>query len=568
MLTRLKIRRFKRFGEFDIALGNPVVFIGPNNSGKTSALQALALWSIGVRKWVERREGGKSTKRTGVTINRRDLVNIPLNNTYSLWRELRVRKGNDPLRLEITVEGTFDDKLWSCGMEFETVDRENIRCRPMTGQSIPDGARTTSVAFLPPMSGLIAQEDLLQIGSIERRIGEGRTAEILRNLCYQVYQGEFPTATPQDNGSAEWHQLVEQLHQLFGVKLQPPTYYAETGVLTLSYLERDHTELDLIASGQGFRQTLLLLGYLYLKPNTVLLLDEPDAHLEILRQRQIYQVLADTAHEKGNQIVIATHSEVILNEAAQRDMVIAFLGNPHRITKEDQVKKALATYGYEHYYQAEQLGWVLYLEGATDLAILRAFARQLNHPAATLFEQIFVHYVQNQPGEVFRHFYGLREAFPHLIGIALYDRLERPLDVKDDLPQLMWERREIENYFAFPETLVAYAVADKDDLFSMSNKNTMQEIIELRIPPIALKNREDVWWADTKMSDQFLTPVFNDYFQRLGIPNLMRKSDFHQLAPFVPTALIPAEVGTKLDAIWEVAKRAVSFAPPENLDLD
>ena len=48
MLTKLIIGNFKRFGEVEIELGSPVVFIGPNNSGKTSAMQALALWDIGL----------------------------------------------------------------------------------------------------------------------------------------------------------------------------------------------------------------------------------------------------------------------------------------------------------------------------------------------------------------------------------------------------------------------------------------------------------------------------------------------------------------------------------------
>ena len=43
MLTKLTIRNFKRFGEIEVELGNPVVFVVPNNSGKTSAMQALAL---------------------------------------------------------------------------------------------------------------------------------------------------------------------------------------------------------------------------------------------------------------------------------------------------------------------------------------------------------------------------------------------------------------------------------------------------------------------------------------------------------------------------------------------
>ena len=79
MLTKLTIRNFKRFGEVEIELGNPVVFIGPNNSGKTSAMQALALWDVGLKRWNEKRLG-KSTpeKRPGVTVNCRDLVAVPV----------------------------------------------------------------------------------------------------------------------------------------------------------------------------------------------------------------------------------------------------------------------------------------------------------------------------------------------------------------------------------------------------------------------------------------------------------------------------------------------------------
>ena len=85
MLTKLLIKNFKRFGEVEIELGNPVVFIGPNNSGKTAALQALALWDIGIKRWLEKRGGrGASEKKKGVTINRRDLITVPIPNTNLL----------------------------------------------------------------------------------------------------------------------------------------------------------------------------------------------------------------------------------------------------------------------------------------------------------------------------------------------------------------------------------------------------------------------------------------------------------------------------------------------------
>jgi predicted ATPase len=55
MLTQLQIRNFKKLNNVEIELGNTVVFIGPNNSGKTTALQALALWKIGLRQWIAKR---------------------------------------------------------------------------------------------------------------------------------------------------------------------------------------------------------------------------------------------------------------------------------------------------------------------------------------------------------------------------------------------------------------------------------------------------------------------------------------------------------------------------------
>ena len=74
MLTKLIVRNFKRFGFVEIELGNPVVFIGPNDSGKTTALQALALWNIGLGRWQEKRSGSATPKkRPGVAINRRDI---------------------------------------------------------------------------------------------------------------------------------------------------------------------------------------------------------------------------------------------------------------------------------------------------------------------------------------------------------------------------------------------------------------------------------------------------------------------------------------------------------------
>lgn len=573
MLTKLTVRNFKRFDDVEVELGSPVVFVGPNNSGKTTALQALALWATGVQRWADKRSGRDTPeKRPGVTVNRRDLVAVPVPEAKLLWRELHVRDvrrvdgkpSTANIRVETVVEGVADGRSWECGFEFDYANPESFYCRPLrlTGgrtpkrMGVPEAASAVRIAYLPPMSGLAATEVRLDAGAIDVRVGEGRTAEVLRNLCHNVHQ-----KTPQ-----HWEEVVARMAKLFRADIDPPQYMPRRGEVAMTYQERG-TRLDLSASGRGFQQTLLLLAYMHANPGAVLLLDEPDAHLEILRQRQIYGVLAETAEQTGSQIVAATHSEVVLNEAAGRDVVVAFVGRPHRIdNRGSQVAKALKEIGFEDYYQAEKTGWVFYVEGSTDLAVLQTFARRLGHEGAQrALERPFVRYVGNRTAEVARHFHGLKEAVPTLRGVAIFDRL-------DSLPELppvrclMWERREIENYLCQRATLQAYAAASasasavKDDLVPLSVGNevdrrarAMNEAIEETKTALETLGKGSPWGPDLKVSDEFLTPVFRAYFRKLDLPNLVAKTNFHVLGEHVPEAEIAPEVRDKLDAIARVA---------------
>ena len=570
MLTRLTVRNFKRFEGAEIELGSPVVFIGPNNSGKTSALQALALWQIGLRRWNEKRSGKKAPeKRSGVTVNRRDLVAIPIPDANLLWRELHVRDvrrvegrtRTSNVRIDVIVEGVTGGRSWKCGLEFDYANEESFYCRPLRlaeGRSpermpVPDEAGSVEIAFLPPMSGLAATETRLDRGATNVRIGEGRTAEVLRNLCYRIH----------DERPEQWRELAERIRGFFGSELDPPRYIPERGEIVLGYRERG-IGLDLSSTGRGLQQTLLLLAYMYANPGAVLLLDEPDAHLEILRQRQIYQMMTRVADEHGAQIIAASHSEVLLNEAADRDLVVAFVGRPHRLGDgRNQVMKALREIGFEQYYQAEQAGWVLYLEGSTDLSMLQAFARRLDHEdAVRALERPFVRYVGNQPAAVRRHYHGLREALPELRGVALFDRLETGSVDVSPAEGLTWTRREIESYVCSHATLESWAAASAGEaapgpLFVREEAgkrvSAMREAVEEVETALRSLGRGSPWSPDCKASDDFLTPLFRIWFEKLGLPNLMAKKSFHALVEHVPLPEIDPEIREKLDVIARVA---------------
>ncbi|MFW6157018.1 MAG: AAA family ATPase, partial [Armatimonadota bacterium] len=454
---------------------------------------------------------------------------------------------------------------WDCGIEFDYANEESFYCRPLridvqgeTRMPIPPEASGVQVAFLPPMSGLAREEPVLERGRIDVLVGEGQTAQVLRNLCYQIFMA--------DEQHERWESLAADMTDVFGMELEPPNYVAERGEITMSYRTRRGTRLDISSSGRGCQQTLLVLAHLYANPGTVLLIDEPDAHLEILRQRQVYQLITEVAREHSSQIIAASHSEVLLNEAADRDTVVAFVGEPHRIDdRGSQALKALKDIGFDQYYQAQYAGWVLYLEGATDLAILRALAQKLGHPASAYLSNPFVHYVGNQPGKACEHFFGLDEAKPDLVGFGVFDRDVAEEQLQPDgargLVLQRWEQREIENYVCTEEVLLRFARRGLGrDLFADAqarrNESVMREAVDALEDALQTLGHPSPWSRDLKVTDEFLDRLFENYFDALDLPNLMRKTDYHQLVEFLGPEEIDPDIVEKLDAIVEVAERA------------
>lgn len=572
MITKLIVRNFKRFDNIEVDLDRINVFIGPNNMGKTSALQALTLWEAGLQSWTNKYgfdEKEIPQKRPGVTINRTELKALPVPSAILLWKDLHVRKSlrengkqrTENVRIEILVQGFSSGKPWECGFEFDYANEESMYCRPLLKSNgsnaeripVPKEATHHRIAYLPPMSGLADREFVKQRGEIDFLIGQGQTAQVLRNLCYNLYN--------QDDKS-KWQNVTKYIEDLFGVKLLEPKLNPVRSELTMSYKDLNSKELDLSCAGRGLHQTLLVLVFLYTNPNSVLLLDEPDAHLEILRQRQVFNLLSRVAETMGSQIIAASHSEVILEEAVEKGKITAFLGKPHPINeKNEQLLKSLTSIGFDQYYQAEQTGWVLYLEGTTDLDILRTFAEKLNHPAKDYLSKPFLCLVGNQPQKARDHFYGLLEAKNDLLGIAIFDRLDKNLRTDTQLIELMWKKREIENYLCLPEALEKFATSDiPDDLFGFAEKKIRLKAMKEAISEvtIALKTlgKPEPWSEDIKASDDFLTPIFKKFSEKLGLPLVLRKNEYYRLAQFVPEDKIDREIVEKLDAIFDIASKA------------
>jgi len=552
MIQHIELTNFKTFEKLDIPLGQVTILAGPNNSGKTTLLQALTLWDIALRKWWDQKASSKAKERKGVTINRQDLYAIPIPEAKLLWHNIHTRSGageNSTVYMIIQLEGLTHQKSWKAALQFYYANPESLYARPVEGIGTTEDLQLAlyeTMAYLPPMSGLSAFEERLEEGSIRRRIGEGRTAEVLRNLLWKIY----------DTNRSSWELLCKTVQEGFGAELLDPVYNQATSIITCSIQEEGKPVMDLSTSGRGFQQFLLLYSYLFYQPHTVLMLDEPDAHLEYLRQQGLYRALVQKIKEGGTQLLIATHSEAILDLAFEHDdTVIAFIRNPHPIrkAKTKELKKALLEIPAKDYLLAEEQQRILYLEGSTDLALLKAFAKVLRHPVAQALERAWVIFINTNNLDPCRsHFTGLQEEVPELQGLLLTDNLGRNFEFPRGLVHLQWQRNEIECYLPLPDVLYRYygePAANAMELIEATNIDTLQQIIQDETIPAALRDKNHDFWKTTKISDDWLAKILARYYKELQLPVQISKGEYYRFAEKAQPNELDPEIKEKLDSI-------------------
>lgn len=598
LLHYVEIENFKRFGARQrIELGHPAVLIGPNNCGKTSAIQALALWSQAVKTWYDARKASSAKERTAAALNRLAIVAVPVQRTRFFWHNTQVRTGNKDVHFVITVGVEFEGKVRPLALRFRNQGDELVYCTP-ANEVISDlefirYSSSLNVELLYPMSGLDTDEPILQPGRIDVLLGQGRTAEVLRNLCLMVHK-----VSPQD-----WQRIAQLMHRLFGAQLSIPVETTR-GSIELEYRQADVKQaLDVSSSGRGFQQMLLIFSYLYSHKGSVLLVDEPDAHLEILRQKQVYALLRDIASENRSQVILVTHSEVILDEALDNNLTLVLNGYADDLARKHDISNSLKHFGAAHYVKARERGYVLYVEGGTDVDILRALAKQTGHPIAGRWdERINSFYVQNNyPDQTLdaelerveggfgitpeKHFNGLRNLVPHLKGLAILDR-DRGNRQDAQIGALTiryWRRYEAENYFITPNLLRNYArerfvglglfdavideVLEKLTLEQVFNGIAANLAAWKNSPPEASRL---IWEATTerlKLSD-FAEEFFRRLAQKLGGSMLLKKGELHRLIEHVDPQSIPGEVTDKLDLLDELFRGAepseTNYKPAED----
>ena len=522
MLRKVEVKNFKVFGEEAFELPKHLVVVGPNNCGKTSLLQAIAAWSEIANHWFEtntdvaRLEDGNYP---AADFNLLRFDSVPLRDFPHLWRN---KRSTEPLSICVEAEG------WRVGFEVVLAATEQVQVRPM--REVREGhlerckKRPPIVVYVPPISHLPVEEAPLRKDAVRARIRAGRVREVLRNLVDFISEDD-----------AKWTQLLRIVDELFGYELLRPN--SGTDLIVQFRHRPDGEAFDLSSAASGFLQVLASYATLLFEEASVILIDEPDAHLHLLLQETAYRRLRGFAEQTKSQLVVATHSEVII-ESAKEDLRLLWRG--FRELPEDKRVGNILRLKNHVLMSAETEPGILYAEDESDVNDLRAWAGVLGHPLFRFLDKPFWEATAPGAGRDYaaQAFGALRRMVPEVKGAELRDGDAKvPQRTSAGLIRLRWRNKEIENYLLHPSALERFVRQERGDTVAENVREYMRRVL----PPMLF---------EAPFSAQFPfdgSAVLAGILEEAGLR--LKKTEYWQIAAQMRPDEIHPEVREKLDAI-------------------
>lgn len=503
MITKVEIRNLKQiesqifeFSPFDL-------LIGRNNSGKSTVLQALAIWQYCVDEFYRVKRKGK----TGTQVVLPNFTALPLPEFNLLWRRRIDRRSvlvdgaRKPEYILIHIGVTFStpggEKTF--GVDLRYSSPQTVYAIPSEGwdtfSTLHESGQLPRAAYVPPFSGLEPEEEWRDDGPIRRQIGKAQPGSVLRNLLLRVCPPKGDRTVEQQ---ATWDELAAKIKAWFSVELLEPQYVRGVDTRIRCEYKQGNERYDLIAGGSGFHQVLMLLAFLHGYRPDVMLLDEPDAHMHVNLQREVLEYFRLVAQprdvqRRGVQLVIGTHAEEFVKGVDATRLLM--LPGARRVRSTSGAIAAMAEVENMEIARLADSPLILYVEGETDQRLLQAWAPACGAEevlAGVCFRSMRGGNKTAMKEAADRHFKGITSLFPDARRLMLFDRDDAAdWHPEPDNPVVYeWQRRNIENYLLVPDAWVAAGAAKLGsrtlDLFTQDVQAAVEDFFtgeNLTLPP-------------------------------------------------------------------------------------
>lgn len=313
-LISVTVENFKAIELARIELADVTILVGQNSSGKSSFLQAL--------HWACRCVADpkvQNNQARSVAAQSLDYFPTPDAKVVGHNRELREGRGEqENISVAVTLE--CDDADKSIGIvpikrgrnDAIQIDLRNENRLPAGLYSeLSDRTRPFS-AYIPGLAGVPSREEKKSRQPVFRSAASGDANSVLRNILLLI-QIENPESFPI---------LESWVSRVLGptkikINFDESSNFDIEAMINTERMDSDYfAPLEL--AGTGVLQVIQIFAYLVLFKPSILLIDEPDAHLHPDRQEKLILAIEEAAAEFNTQVVLTTHSPHIIRTASSK----------------------------------------------------------------------------------------------------------------------------------------------------------------------------------------------------------------------------------------------------------
>lgn len=510
-ITKVKLLKFKRYKDETIELKDGLsLVVGGNNSGKSTILQALAAWQF-CKTLIEVEKGREGwiqvSKKSGVGMGIVDFTPLQVPSLSHLWTNLKTSKEHEPDGYTLKINVFWNNKdgkerYLEMGMSLvndrlfvKSMSTNLVKSEILDSEGKPINESVPSVAYLPPFAGITDREGKLTPALRERLIGQGLSGGVIRNMLYELHENnknirqslkDKKTKISQSDldklrKTDSWEILTHAAKVTFGAELTVRPFneryhsYLKVevikGTLQKNGILKRHTgynSRDLMVEGQGFLQWLSVYALMLSPGVDVILLDEPDAHLNAGLQKDLLQSLDSLSKSQSKQVLMATHSPELIRLQDHEKILSVAKDKTKYLADSDLKIGILAGIGTHHSPTIHALlehKKILILEGVSDYRFLKKIAEKAKFKWPTNLVPWYWTGSASERAQLFRQ---LKNEIPGLEGISIRDRdneedssVSKDLidkgyikkdgsngfkSIVDGLTILKWRRRHIENY--------------------------------------------------------------------------------------------------------------------------
>lgn len=519
MITAITITNFKKWKERKTIKIHPnrmSLLIGPNNCGKSTLLQALSLWNY-CRMIVENSKGVEALHLPqkvckGVGVNIEDFIPINIPSLDYLWPN---RNFSGSYKLKIDVEWD-EEKQYHLEFGLSLV-QERLFIKVIS-TNVPKNVPIPRITMLTPFAGIEAHEELISPSIRRKMLGKGLPGAVLRNEILDFYNENIRKRQNLKGASKKlskrqldnlrstdaFEHLQKIMQETFGVQLYVeyfnPLFHTCIHV-NLKRGEMDgkrfkpfegFNKRDILTEGSGFLQWLSVFTYA-LSPNIdVLLLDEPDAHLHPVLQKELFQCLNNISLNLKTQIIIATHSSEVVKNWNLNDLLCIDNNNIRYLYDEKTRVKAIHNLGADYHPILDKLKVskkLFFVENDSDVTVLKFWASTLGLEWP---EHLVTWPCTTDHSKRKLLFSLLKEQLDTLTCLSLRDKDRMsPNDIDSNLKlrgesdvnggnykfyPRCWQRHEIENYMLHPDAMARTVAKSRKEPYDENVHKT--EVIE------------------------------------------------------------------------------------------